>query len=36
MREKNIDQREAKMDNQAIAIYFENATGWSDGNSCLY
>ena len=26
MREKNIDKREAKMDNQTLAVYFKDAT----------
>ena len=36
MREKNIDEREIKMDNQAIAVYLGNVTRRQDRNESLY
>ena len=36
MREKNVDEREIKVENQEIAVYLGNATRRQDGNEHLY
>ena len=36
MREKNVDEREIEVDNQAIVVYFGNVTRRQERNECLY
>ena len=36
MREKDIDERKAKTNNQADSLYIENVVQWRNGNSRFY